>query len=100
MKHQPIQLLRINHLRGPSIWTYHQAVEVLIDIGALEDCPSHTLPGFTDRLLAWLPVVGDPLCLVAGWLKFPPLACACYMAIGKFLRYLVMTAALMWVFPS
>jgi hypothetical protein len=22
-------------------------------------------------LLAWLPVVGDPLCAVAGWLKLP-----------------------------
>lgn len=62
MKHQPIQLLRINHLRGPSIWTYHQAVEVLIDIGALEDCPSHTLPGFTDRLLAWLPGLHEHHC--------------------------------------
>ena len=47
-------------------------------------------------LLAWLPVVGDPLCLVAGWLKFPPLACACYMAIGKFLRYLMLTWGLLW----
>lgn len=47
-------------------------------------------------LLAWLPVVGDPLCLVAGWLKFPPLACACYMAIGKFLRYLMLTSGLLW----
>ena len=62
MKHQPIQILRTNHLRGPSIWTYHQAVEVLIDIGALEDCPSHTLPGFTDRLLAWLPGLHEHHC--------------------------------------
>ena len=38
------------------------AVEVLIDIGALEDCPSHTLPGFTDRLLAWLPGLHEHHC--------------------------------------
>ncbi len=62
MKHQPIQILHTNHLRGPSIWTYHQAVEVLIDIGALEDCPSHTLPGFTDRLLDWLPGLHEHHC--------------------------------------
>ena len=49
-------------------------------------------------LLSWLPGVGDPLCAVAGWLNLPPWPCALYMAIGKFLRYLVMTAALMWVF--
>ena len=51
-------------------------------------------------LLAWLPVVGDPLCAVAGWLKFPFWPCALYMAIGKFARYLTMTAGLLWVFPG
>ncbi len=51
-------------------------------------------------LLSWLPLVGDPLCAVAGWLKLPFWPCALYMAIGKFLRYLVMTGALLWVFPN
>lgn len=45
-------------------------------------------------LLAWLPLVGDPLCAVAGWLKLPFWPCLVYMAIGKFARYLTMTAAL------
>jgi membrane protein YqaA with SNARE-associated domain len=45
-------------------------------------------------LLAWLPVVGDPLCAMAGWLKLPFWPCLLYMALGKFLRYLTMTAAL------
>jgi membrane protein YqaA with SNARE-associated domain len=49
-------------------------------------------------LLAWLPVVGDPLCAVAGWLKLPFWPCVVYMAIGKFARYLTMTAALLGVF--
>jgi len=47
-------------------------------------------------LLAWLPLVGDPLCAVAGWLKFPALPCALYMSVGKFLRYLTMTWLLLW----
>ena len=51
-------------------------------------------------LLSWLPVVGDPLCAVAGWLRLPLGPCTVYMAIGKFLRYLFMTAALLWLFPS
>ena len=51
-------------------------------------------------LLAWLPVVGDPLCAMAGWLKLPLWPCALYMLIGKFLRYLVMTVSLLWIFPS
>jgi membrane protein YqaA with SNARE-associated domain len=49
-------------------------------------------------LLAWLPLVGDPLCAVAGWLKLPFWPCLLYMAIGKFLRYTTMTAALVGVF--
>ena len=40
-------------------------------------------------LLAWLPAVGDPLCAVAGWLKLPFWPCLLYMALGKFLRYLM-----------
>jgi len=51
-------------------------------------------------VLAWLPVVGDPLCAVAGWLKLPFWPCVAYMAIGKALRYLSMTAALLWWFPA
>lgn len=51
-------------------------------------------------LLAWLPVVGDPLCAVAGWLKFPFWPCLAYMAVGKFLRYFLMTGGLVWAFPG
>ena len=51
-------------------------------------------------LLSWLPVVGDPLCAVAGWLELPFWPCVAYMAIGKFGRYLIMTVALLWVFPG
>ena len=51
-------------------------------------------------LMSWLPVIGDPLCAVAGWLKFPFWPCVGYMAIGKLLRYLVLTLALLKVFPG
>ena len=50
-------------------------------------------------LLSWLPVVGDPLCGVAGWLRLPFWPCVAYMAVGKFLRYLVYAGALVWAFP-
>lgn len=49
-------------------------------------------------LLAWLPLVGDPLCAVAGWLRLPFWPCVAYMAIGKFLRYVALTAALTGLF--
>jgi membrane protein YqaA with SNARE-associated domain len=51
-------------------------------------------------LLAWLPVVGDPLCAVAGLLQLPFWPCVAYMAVGKFARYVLMTAALVWWFPG
>lgn len=51
-------------------------------------------------LLSWLPIVGDPLCAVAGWLRLPFWSCVLYMAIGKFARYVTMTAGLLWVFPG
>ena len=45
-------------------------------------------------LLAWLPLVGDPLCAVAGWLKMPFWPCVVYMLVGKFARYFLMTVSL------
>jgi membrane protein YqaA with SNARE-associated domain len=51
-------------------------------------------------LASWLPVVGDPLCAVAGWLRLDFWPCVFYMAVGKLLRYTTMTAALLWVFPG
>lgn len=41
-------------------------------------------------LLSWLPVVGDPLCAVAGWLRLPWLPCLIFIVIGKFARYVVL----------
>lgn len=38
-------------------------------------------------LFAWLPVVGDPLCLVAGSLRLNFFRFACLVALGKLGRY-------------
>jgi membrane protein YqaA with SNARE-associated domain len=50
-------------------------------------------------LLSWLPFVGDPLCAVAGWLRMPFWPCMLYMGIGKFVRYVIYTLALIYVLP-
>jgi cyanophycin synthetase len=50
-----IEILRVTHLRGPNIWTYRPVIEAWVDIGELEECPSNTLPGFYERLTAYLP---------------------------------------------
>lgn len=38
---------------------------------------------------AWIPIVGDPLCLAAGWLRLKLLPVTLFMAAGKLARYLV-----------
>ncbi|MBS1190079.1 MAG: cphA [Rhodocyclaceae bacterium] len=57
-----IEFLKITHLRGPNMWTYRPVLEALIDIHDLEDCPSNTIPGFYERLSAWLPSLIEHRC--------------------------------------
>jgi membrane protein YqaA with SNARE-associated domain len=38
---------------------------------------------------AWLPVVGDALCVAAGWLRIHWAAALAFMAAGRLARYLV-----------
>jgi len=53
--------------------------------------------GSKTMLLSWVPGIGDPLCTLAGWLHLPFWPSVMYMAIGKFGRYLTMTAVLLYV---
>lgn len=46
-------------------------------------------------LLAWVPIVGDPLVIAAGWAKLPFIPCCIYMAIGKTARYCVLVGLYM-----
>ncbi|MBI3285216.1 MAG: cyanophycin synthetase [Burkholderiales bacterium] len=61
-KQKNIRILRASHLRGPNIWTYRPVIEAWLDIGALEDFPSNTLPGLYERLSAWLPGMVEHRC--------------------------------------
>lgn len=44
-------------------------------------------------LFSWVPVIGDPLCAVAGWLRLSLWRCALFMAAGKFARYVAICGA-------
>lgn len=44
-------------------------------------------------LFSWVPLLGDALCLAAGWLRFNPWQAALFMGIGKFARYWVIAIA-------
>jgi len=41
-------------------------------------------------LLTWLPVIGDPLCVVAGWMRMHWLVCLIMIMTGKAARYAVL----------
>jgi membrane protein YqaA with SNARE-associated domain len=38
-------------------------------------------------LLSWLPIVGDPLCFAAGWLRMNLWLSICFISLGKAARY-------------
>ena len=61
-KKEDIRLLRINYLRGHNIWTYRSCLEVWLDLGELEDHPSHQIPGLNERLCSWLPALLEHHC--------------------------------------
>ncbi len=50
-------------LRGPNIWTNAPVIEVWVDLKAL-DRPSTDFPGFSDRLMNWLPTMIEHRCSI------------------------------------
>ncbi|MHB1116743.1 YqaA family protein [Sideroxydans sp.] len=52
----------------------------------VEKVRAHGTPAL---LLAWVPLIGDALCVAAGWLRLNPWHAALFMLLGKFARYLV-----------
>ncbi len=62
MSKRDIEFLKIVSLRGPNMWTYRPVLEAWINIHGLEDANSSTIPGFYERLSAWLPSLEDHRC--------------------------------------
>ena len=48
-------------------------------------------------ILSWLPLIGDALPLVAGWLRLPFWPCLTWIALGKGLRYAVLAFAVLYL---
>ena len=48
-------------------------------------------------LLSWVPLIGDALCVAAGWLRINPWLTLLMLAIGKGARYLAIAAGWTWV---
>jgi len=47
-------------------------------------------------ILAWLPFVGDALCLAAGWVKLNWVAVAIWSGAGRFARYWLVAQGALW----
>jgi cyanophycin synthetase len=62
MENNGMKFLKVMPLHGPNIWTYRPVLEAWVDIGALEDSPSNTIPGFYERLTSWLPALEEHRC--------------------------------------
>jgi cyanophycin synthetase len=51
-------------LRGPNIWANFPVIEAWIDLGDLKDSPSNSIPGFNERLMAWMPTMIEHRCSI------------------------------------
>jgi cyanophycin synthetase len=59
-----MEFRKILTLRGPNIWANFPVLEAWVDLGGLKDSPSDELPGFNERLMAWLPTMIEHRCSV------------------------------------
>ena len=57
-----LTILETRIYRGPNIWSYQQAIHLVVDLGSLEDYPTVSLPGFTEQLLAAVPGLHNHTC--------------------------------------
>ena len=91
--HDPLLLLAVasagNPLGGMSSWLLGR----LLPAGHLQRPELHPAVariakhGTPVLLLSWVPIIGDPLCAAAGWLRVPWQWALLYIAAGKIVRY-------------
>jgi membrane protein YqaA with SNARE-associated domain len=73
-----------NTLGGMSSWLIGRLIPARQPVRGL---PWVQRWGVLALLLSWLPVVGDGLCVAAGWLRLNWLASLACIALGKLARY-------------
>jgi cyanophycin synthetase len=59
-----MEITSLKVLRGPNQWASFPCLEAWVDLGRLEDFPSHTIPGFNERIMAWLPSMIEHRCSI------------------------------------
>ena len=59
-----MEFRKVLALRGPNIWANFPVLEAWVDLGALKDSSSDSMPGFNERLMGWLPSMIEHRCSV------------------------------------
>ena len=57
-----LRILETRTLRGPNYWSNRPVIRMLVDLGVLEQFPSHTIPNFVDALVGLMPTLDDHAC--------------------------------------
>jgi cyanophycin synthetase len=53
--HPDLKIISSRVFRGPNVWHYEPAIQLVVDLGVLEDFPTNKLLGFPDALVERLP---------------------------------------------
>ena len=59
-----MQIRKLSTLRGSNTWAWFPVLEAVVDLQELKDSPSNELPGFNERLMAWLPSMIEHRCSI------------------------------------
>jgi membrane protein YqaA with SNARE-associated domain len=91
-----------NTLGGLTSYAIGRAIPRPKPLKGLERADARTMPmkglallqryGSPALLLAWVPLIGDPLCVAAGWLRMNAAAATTFIAAGKLARYAAIAA--------
>jgi cyanophycin synthetase len=57
-----MKILETRVYRGPNLYALRPVIRLKVDLGELEDFPTQKLPGFNERLLAWIPTLSEHGC--------------------------------------
>jgi len=97
--HDPLILLAIasvgNTLGGVSSWLIGRLIAIRLPTTALTKSEHQRALVQVQRwgspilLLSWVPILGDPLCVAAGWLKINFWLSTLFIALGKTARYAI-----------
>ncbi len=60
---EQVSLRKVLALRGPNLWANFPVLEAWVDLAGFKDATTNSLPGFSERLMAWMPSLIEHRCL-------------------------------------